>query len=115
MDTCLDCHDATAADRLSAYHDGLRDTLAEIEAAIEQVRAAVDSAKLPADRPAAVSRQLDDLQYDLNFLRVSNGVHNIHYADAITRSLVEQLSSLAQELKIEDLQLELPAPLDPSE
>ena len=77
--------------------------------------AAVDSARLPADRSAEVSRQLDDLQYDLDFLRVSNGAHNIHYADAITRSLVEQLSSLTQELNIENLELELPEPLDPLE
>ncbi len=59
MDTCLDCHDATAADRLSVYHDDLRDSLAEIEAAMEQVRAAVGSAELPADRLAAISRQLE--------------------------------------------------------
>lgn len=113
MDTCLDCHDAMVASRLTTLHDGLRDSLAKIEAAIQQVRAAVGAAELPADRPAAISQQLDNLQYDLNFLRVSNGVHNIHYADALTRSLVEQLSSLAQELKIDDLQLELPGPLEP--
>jgi predicted CXXCH cytochrome family protein len=114
-DTCLDCHDASASDRLNAYHLKLRDSLAEIEAAIEQLRSAIGPAGLPADQSTALTQKLEDLQYDLNFLRVSNGVHNIHYADTITRSLIEQLNAIAEQLQIEDLGLTAPEALAQTE
>jgi nitrate/TMAO reductase-like tetraheme cytochrome c subunit len=114
-DTCVDCHDAEAADRLNAYQLSLRDSLGEIEVAMEQIREAITTAELPTDESAALTKRLNDLQYDLSFLRISNGVHNIHYADTITRSLIEQLISMAEQLQIEDLGLAAPEPLDPTE
>jgi hypothetical protein len=112
-ESCLDCHEPDAASRLESYSSALRDSLTDIEAAIGRVRDTVGSAELPADRASEISRKLDDLQNDLSFLHVGNGVHNIHYADTLTRALVEQLTSLCDELQIEEPEITLPQPSTP--
>ena len=109
-ESCLDCHEPDAASRLESYSSALRDSLTDIEAAIGRVRDTVGSAELPADRASEISLKLDDLQNDLSFLRVGNGVHNIHYADTLTRALVEQLTSFCDELRIEKPEITLPQP-----
>jgi hypothetical protein len=109
-ESCLDCHEPDAASRLESYSCALRVSLTDIEAAIGRVRDTVGWAELPADRASEISLKLDDLQNDLSFLRVGNGVHNIHYADTLTRALVEQLTSFCDELRIEKPEIELPEP-----
>ena len=108
METCAGCHDPDVADRLQLYCATLRSSLADVEVTFQQVRDAFSSADLAEDRTAAISQQLDELQHDLDFLRIGNGIHNIHYADSLTRMLVEQLSGLCRELEIDEPQITLP-------
>ena len=66
---------------------------------------------MSADRSQAIAKQLDDILHDVTFLRVGNGIHNIHYADHLTRTLVDRLTELCRELKIEVPEIALPEPL----
>jgi hypothetical protein len=109
---CTECHDGSASEKLWAYHETLKASLSDIESAISLARDALESAHLEADRSAAVRAQLERLQDDLNFLRVGNGIHNIHYASTLTRALVEQLSSLSHELKIDKPSVTLPEKME---
>jgi hypothetical protein len=108
METCAGCHDPEAADRFQMYYSTLQSSLNDLEVSFQQVRDAFASADLPADRADAISQQLDQLQHDLDFLRVGNGIHNIHYADTLTRALVEQISALCRELEMDEPQITLP-------
>ena len=110
-EVCMACHDQADAEQLKAYHENLKTLLKEIEAAAGRVREALPAAKLEADRSAEIAAQLAKLQDDLNFLHVANGVHNIHYATTLTRTLLEKVSALCRELKVEEPKADLPQAL----
>jgi nitrate/TMAO reductase-like tetraheme cytochrome c subunit len=106
---CATCHDSSATQRLQAYHDTLRNSLSEIEANLTRVRDALPASDVAAAQLEKTKAHLQDLEHDLNFLRVGNGVHNIHYADALTRSLIAKLSAVCRQLEIEEPEIVLPA------
>ena len=110
-DNCLTCHDRQMTDTLQAYHKTLRDSLDGLDATLTRIRAALPAAKVSADRSQAIAKQLDDILHDVTFLRVGDGIHNIHYADHLTRTLVDPLTELCRELKIEAPEIALPEPL----
>ena len=122
---CSQCHDQLAVEQFQTLQKTLTASLVDIEASISRVRAALDAAaldtaaldaaELDADRTAAMTQQLEKLQDDLNFLRVGNGIHNIHYAGSLTRALVQQLSALCRELEIEEPNIALPEMAEHSE
>ena len=86
--------------------------LSEIESNIHRARAALDSAELDEDRSTANRALLDDLQDDLDFLRVANSVHNVHYASALTDALLDGLSKLCRELEITEPMIALPETME---
>lgn len=112
-ESCLDCHEPEVASRLESYSNALSASHTDIEATIGRIRDALGAAELPTDRATEMSLKLDDLQIDLSFLHVGNGAHNIHYADTLTRALVEQLTFLCDELQIEKPEITLPEPTTP--
>lgn len=108
---CLTCHDREMTETWESYNKTLRDSLDGLEAALHRIRAALPGAELSADRSRTMAAQLDDVVHDLAFLRVGNGIHNIHYADYLTRNLVNRLTELCQEVKIEVPEIALPEQL----
>jgi hypothetical protein len=52
---------------------------------------------------------LRDLDEDLQFLRVGNSIHNMHYADSLTLALVDKLRAICRELNIPEPTINLPA------
>lgn len=110
-DNCLTCHDRQMSDTLQAYNKSLRDSLDGLDAALTRIRETLPNAKVSADRSQAIAKQLDDILHDLTFLRVGNGIHNIHYADHLTRTLVAPLTELCREMKIAAPEIALPEPL----
>lgn len=108
LSSCLSCHEPDASQRLESYHTVLKAALADVETNLKNLTEAAKTAELPAGRAAAVATQLENLQHDVTFLRAGNGVHNIHYADTLTRALVEQLSALCRELQLDEPQITLP-------
>lgn len=105
--TCTDCHDASDAERLRSYHEGLRAALPEIESGIVRIRKTLQTAK-PDKAQSAAAKELDDIENDWNFLRVGNDIHNIHYASTLTHALVDRLAAICRELKIEEPKVTLP-------
>jgi len=114
-ETCLMCHDEATVNDLEAYHTGLKGCLPEVESGILRIRKALKLAELSDERTSAIAAQLDAFQADLDFLRVGNGVHNVHFASTLTRALVDRVSSLCRELKIDQPEATLPETLVPLE
>jgi len=109
-EVCSTCHDAAAISELEAYHKELKAVLDQIGKGLDQVRQALGESAVKADRAAAIRAELDRLQSDLNFLREGNGIHNIHYATALTTAVVEHLEKLSRELGIARPEIPLPKP-----
>jgi predicted CXXCH cytochrome family protein len=106
---CTQCHDAAATERLQARHEQLKDSLVDIEANLSRAREAVRVANLDETRTAEVTQGLRDLEDDLQFIRVGNSIHNMHYADSLTRALVDKLRAICRELNIAEPAVKLPA------
>jgi predicted CXXCH cytochrome family protein len=111
-EVCSQCHDAAATDRVLVRHEQLKESMAAIEAGLTRAREAVSAANLDATRAAEVAGRLQDLEADLQFLRVGNSIHNMHYADSLVRALVENLRGVSGELNIEAPAIEMPQELD---
>ena len=109
---CTTCHDDSEAGRLRDYHEKLRALLGGIEFDVQRASDAVKLSQLDEDRKTAIEAELKSLQHDLVFLQVANGIHNIHYASTLTRTLVEKLSALCRELQIKEPDARLPQVLN---
>jgi predicted CXXCH cytochrome family protein len=105
---CTQCHDAAATERLRARHDQLQGSLAEIEAALTRAREAIAGAGLDEARAAELTQRLRDLDDDLQFLRVGNSIHNMHYADSLVRAVVDKLRAICRELNLAEPTINLP-------
>jgi hypothetical protein len=105
--TCAHCHDNTTIDRLWEIHESLRASLDNIEQCLNDLRQAMATRDPTATTPA--QSKLDDIQSDLNFLRIGNGIHNIHYASTVTEALVKELSVLCDEFNVARPQVSLPS------
>jgi predicted CXXCH cytochrome family protein len=109
---CTQCHDEAATERLQAHHERLKASLADIETALSRAGEAVPAAGLDASRAAEVNQRLRDLSDDLQFLRVGNSIHNMHYADSLIRALVENLRTISRDLNITEPAIDIPPELD---
>ncbi len=105
------CHEASQVDRLRSYHEDLRKALPDLESALRGARKALPASELPEPRKAAIAKELDNIQSDLEYLKTGDDIHNIHYAAKLERALQQHLSKLCRELKAPEPKVSLP-PLD---
>jgi hypothetical protein len=105
---CSMCHEASEVERLRSYHETLRAAVPGIETAARGARKALAAAKLPEARAAAIAKELDHIQSDLEFVGGGNDIHNIHYAVKLSRSLRDQVAALCRELKVPEPKVVLP-------
>jgi nitrate/TMAO reductase-like tetraheme cytochrome c subunit len=105
---CSMCHDASEVERLRSYHEELRAAVPGLQAALLGARKALPEANLPDDRAAAMTKDLDRLQSDLDFLSKGNDIHNIHYASELMRELLKEESAICRELKAPEPKVALP-------
>jgi predicted CXXCH cytochrome family protein len=106
---CSLCHDQAATQRLAAYHELLQSSLTGIEADLSRARDAVGGSNLDEASKSEMAQRLQKLADDLQFLRVGNSIHNMHYADTLIRSLVDQLRSTCRDLGIAEPTINLPS------
>lgn len=107
-EVCTRCHDEAAAERLRTYHEQLQDSLSVIDADLKRARDAVSGAGLDQQQAVDLTKRLNDLDDDLEFVRVGNSIHNIHYADTLVHALVTKLRAICRELNIEEPPVDLP-------
>ncbi|MHB1037212.1 MAG: NapC/NirT family cytochrome c [Pirellulales bacterium] len=112
---CLVCHDAGTVQRFELDHVRIRTSLPELEATLKEVRAAVKSAGLPDARQTEINASLDGVQHDLDFLRIGNDIHNMHYAARLHQALVDRLSALCRELKLPEPKVTPPPAVPPKQ
>jgi len=105
---CAECHDEGATERLRTRHEQLQGSLADIDANLSRAREAVGGAGLDETRKAEITQRLRDLNDDLQFIRVGNSIHNMHYADSLIRAVVDKLSAICRELNIAEPTINLP-------
>jgi predicted CXXCH cytochrome family protein len=105
---CIQCHDAAATERLLVQHEQQKELLTAIEKELSRVRDAIPAANLDEARATDISQQLGNFEGDLQFLRVGNTIHNMHYADSLVRALVEHLKAVCRELNIDEPAIEMP-------
>ena len=107
---CTMCHEGAATDRVRAYQMGMSKSLKDLESTLDPIREALEDAELDAERVKALEGELEDVEGDLSFLRVGNGIHNIHYADTLTRAILDKIIYLCKELELPDPEVTLPEP-----
>jgi predicted CXXCH cytochrome family protein len=105
---CSECHDSGATERLRTRHEQLQSSLAHIDAALLRAHDALGAASLDEARAAEIAQRLRDLDDDVQFIRVGNSIHNMHYADSLIRAVVDKLRALCQELNIAEPTINLP-------
>jgi predicted CXXCH cytochrome family protein len=105
---CTLCHDAATVERLETYHAQVRAMLPELTATIRRIREALPSAAIAADRRADLAVELKNLQHDLDFVRVGNDVHNVHYAAKVNQSVVSQITAICREVNVPAPKVTLP-------
>ena len=111
-ESCATCHDNSAIPRLKAYQEELKAATKEIEEGTRRAREAAKSASLPESQAGEIAGQLESVQHDLDFLRVANGIHNIHYAASLTSALADRVTALCRKLKIPEPKITLPKKVD---
>lgn len=117
-DVCTTCHSSTAVEQLQSYVRDLDTSLAEIEAAVEVVQSAIDTTDMTPGRAAELEAELGKVKDDLSFLKIGNGIHNIHYATTLASALRDELATLCLDLGIPEPKITLPEyvePLDPNQ
>jgi predicted CXXCH cytochrome family protein len=105
---CSQCHDDVEIDRLWATHSSLRRLLDAMDQSVLDLRQSLGQADLEAVRTAEVETQLAEIEEDLKFLRIGNGIHNIHYASSLTQGLVQRITDLCKLLDVDSSNLILP-------
>jgi nitrate/TMAO reductase-like tetraheme cytochrome c subunit len=108
LETCSACHEPDEMTGLEAYYDRMRETLEKLGDAVTRAEIAFVAAELPADRKAAVESILKKVKADVEFLRAADGIHNLHYASTVTRGVLENISQVCRELKVEEPEVSLP-------
>jgi hypothetical protein len=108
MATCATCHEAARVSALQQYSTRMHEAVLQLEASLPQLREALQTAVIPAQQRTELTSQLADIQHDLEFLRVGNGIHNVHYASTLTRVAAEKLAAVHEALQLPPPRITLP-------
>jgi nitrate/TMAO reductase-like tetraheme cytochrome c subunit len=91
QESCDGCHGTKYAGVLEEWRSTVNANLLRAEAALLKAREAAEGARslLTAEDQLKVSRLLDDADYNVRFVRLAHGVHNVNYATAVLNAAVE--------------------------
>jgi nitrate/TMAO reductase-like tetraheme cytochrome c subunit len=90
-ETCVNCHGSKYEGSLEVWRRQIAMELDRAEAAYATALAAVsvpDLAIAPPERLKA-DRFLDDADYNIRFVRLAHGVHNVNYATAVLNAAID--------------------------
>ncbi len=111
-EVCATCHVSEAVEQLEAYHGELKGGYDRFQATLDRAGEALAAASLDAQERSALRAELDNLQFDVNFLREGNALHNIHYADKLVHTLAECLRDISRRLGLADPEVGVPETSD---
>ncbi|MAT68325.1 MAG: hypothetical protein CMJ58_02260 [Planctomycetaceae bacterium] len=106
---CSQCHGEAEVERYLADHELLKSTLTELSDNLLRAQEALQNSSLDANRKSELGERLETMESDLQFLRIGDGIHNMHYADTLLQKLVDGLRVICRELQIEEPAVKLPA------
>ena len=111
-DVCITCHSQALADELDAYRQEVDASLADIEVSLQRVRTAIDETDLQPARYNALKEDMAEIEHDVEFLNIGQGIHNIHYASTLAEVLVGKLTKLCNDLEIPPPRITLPETIE---
>jgi predicted CXXCH cytochrome family protein len=108
-EVCTACHTDAATEELQAYQDDVQASLTDIKSALQRASNALKVVELAPEQLAESEAVLSRLEHDVDFLRVGNGIHNIHYATTLTNVLFDDTAALCRTLDVAGPTITLPA------
>lgn len=111
-EVCTACHSSTAAEKLQAYTQQMSAALSDLEEAIERVQTAIADLDLEPAELADLRSKINKIEHDTNFLKIGNGIHNIHYASTLARVLFKEIADVCREVGIPEPTNTLPEKVD---
>ncbi len=91
---CDKCHGTQYSDRLIEWRDLIALKLDEAQTAVAAARTDLDSATLDPAFRLKLQRLLDDAEFNVRFVQLAHGVHNVNYATALLSAAVENCESV---------------------
>ncbi|MCC6680311.1 MAG: NapC/NirT family cytochrome c [Phycisphaeraceae bacterium] len=81
--SCNHCHGDKYQDQLQQWRDSIDKLLLEAEPLCARAHELFDAAQIASDEKLKLHRLLDDADYNLNFVKLGLGIHNVTYATAL--------------------------------
>lgn len=97
--SCDSCHGEHYSDRLDQWKATIDEHLLLAQAACDRARSALDAAEsLDGVRELKLRRALDDAEFNVRFVGLGRGVHNLIYATALLNFAIEQCDTIVTDL-----------------
>ena len=93
QDRCDYCHGEKYKGTLADWKKLIETNLSKAEAALRDAKADADRARLRGEPGLQVQRLLDDADYNVRFVRLGRGIHNVTYATALLNVAQERCRS----------------------
>ena len=95
---CLTCHGQDYQGILPGWQESLQKNLAGAQAKLDRVQQRLGSPGANAEAARTCRDLLPDATFNLNFVRLARGVHNVDYADDLLRQAGQVLDQCLQTL-----------------
>ena len=97
---CTECHGKEYTGVLKESHTILDATHKKVGKKLAAIKSHLAANTGQVAVTAEVTQNLDDANYNIKFIGMAHSVHNIYYASQILRKTDEQLTNIAEQLKV---------------
>ena len=99
QDRCDYCHGDKHKGELAGWKTDMEALLTKAEAALLETKTAAAKATLGAEAALQAQRAIDDAEYNVRFVRLAHGVHNMDYATALLNEALKRCGAAQEILK----------------
>jgi len=96
---CLTCHGSDYQGILPGWQESLQKEIAAVQAKLDRVRQRLSGPGANAKGAKACQDLLPDATFNLNFVRLARGVHNVDYAEALLQQASQAFDQCLQTLQ----------------
>jgi cytochrome c553 len=93
QDRCDYCHGEKYKGTLADWRKMIDGQLTKAEAALRDAKADSDKSRVRGEEALKVQQLLDDAEYNVRFVKLGHGVHNVTYATALLNVALERCRS----------------------